>query len=62
MPTTKSQIKAVRAHETRLKQSGGSRINLSLSPAATHRLDELAATHGSRTRAIEWLLAQPAQN
>lgn len=50
------QQKAVAAHTARLKAQGGSRITLKLSKAATDALNALASVHGSRTKAIEWLL------
>lgn len=53
---TKAVQKAVAAHTARLKASGGSRITLKLSKAATDALNALASIHGSRTKAIEWLL------
>ena len=52
----KSQQKAVAAHTARLIASGGSRVTLKLSPAATAVLNALEKQYGSRTKAIEKVL------
>lgn len=54
----KSVQKAVAAHTARLKAQGGSRITLKLSKAATDVLARLAKIYGSRTKAIEAVLAE----
>lgn len=55
---TKAVQKAVAAHTARLKAQGGSRTTLKLSPQATATLNRLAVIHGSRTKAIEFLLSE----
>lgn len=55
------QQKAVAAHTARLKEQGGSRITFKLSKSATDSLNALASVHGSRTKAIEWLLREAAR-
>jgi hypothetical protein len=56
---TEAQKKAHAEFERRLKEAGGSKITVRLSPFGTRRMAELVTVHGSREKALEALLTTP---
>lgn len=58
---SKATQKAVAAYVARLKDAGGSRLTVILSPQSTQILERLAKVYGSRTKVIERLINEKGE-